>query len=62
MEEISVRCPVTGQAVFIGLNTETVVFETLPNIELPLKCARCGQTHRWKPKDAWVAPDSTRQQ
>jgi hypothetical protein len=22
---------------------------------MPLKCPRCGQMHRWKPKSAWVA-------
>lgn len=55
MAEILVRCPVTGHAIFTGLNTDTVVFETLPNIEMPLKCSRCGKTHYWKPKSAWLA-------
>ena len=55
MPEILIYCPITGQVVLTGLNTETVVFETLPSVEVPLKCPRCGQTHRWKPKDAWVA-------
>jgi hypothetical protein len=55
MPDILTHCPVTGQAVLTGLDTETVVFETLPSVEVPLKCPRCGQTHRWKPKDAWVA-------
>ncbi|MGY3660740.1 hypothetical protein ACVJ19_007403 [Bradyrhizobium sp. USDA 376] len=58
MPDILIICPVTGQAVFTGLNTETVVFETLPAIEIPIKCPRCGQTHRWKPKDAWVSQPS----
>jgi hypothetical protein len=55
MPEILIYCPITGQVVLTGLNTETVVFETLPSVEVPLKYPRCGQTHRWKPKDAWVA-------
>lgn len=55
MPDILIRCPVTGQAVFTGLNTESVVFESLPAVEIPLRCSRCGETHRWKPKDAWVA-------
>ncbi len=55
MSDILIRCPVTGQAVLTGLTTEIVVFETLPDVDIPLRCPRCGQTHRWKPTDAWVA-------
>jgi hypothetical protein len=31
------------------------VLESLPEVELPLRCPRCGQMHRWTPKDAWLA-------
>ena len=57
MPAILVHCPVTGEAVPTGLHTETVVFESLPSIELPLECPSCGQTHHWKPGEAWVKGD-----
>jgi hypothetical protein len=41
--------------VRIGLTTDTVIFESLPPIALPLRCPACGQMHRWKPEDAWAA-------
>ena len=55
MPDILIRCPITGQAVPTGLNTETVVFESLSNVAVPpIKCSKCGQLHFWTPKDAWV--------
>jgi hypothetical protein len=38
MGDISIRCPITGKAVATGLTTETIVFESLPALELPLTC------------------------
>ena len=54
MPDILIHCPVTGESVSTGLDTETVVFDSLPSIELPLRCSACGQRHYWKPADAWV--------
>jgi hypothetical protein len=54
MPEIIIRCPITGLAVSTGLDTETIVFETLPEIEMPLQCPSCGETHHWRPREAWV--------
>ena len=42
MPDIVIRCPVTGDAVPTGLNTDTIVFSTLPNVEMPLRCPHCG--------------------
>jgi hypothetical protein len=54
LPDIYIRCPATGDAVPTELDTETVVFESLPSIELPFKCPSCGGRHQWKPKDAWI--------
>ena len=54
MADILVRCPKTGQEVSTGLKTEWVMFETLPGIQMPLTCPACGETHNWRPKDAWI--------
>jgi hypothetical protein len=47
MPDILIHCPITGRVVPTGLATETVIFETLPDIAIPLNCPRCGQTHFW---------------
>ncbi|MGY4475979.1 hypothetical protein [Bradyrhizobium sp. USDA 3364] len=54
MPDILVRCPETGKPVQTGLDAETVVLETLPGVALPVQCPHCGQTHFWKPAEAWV--------
>ena len=55
MADILVRCPKTGQEASTGLKTEWVMFETLPGIQMPLACPACGETHNWRPKDAWIS-------
>ena len=55
MAHILVRCPKTGQEVSTGLKTEWVMFETLPGIQMPLTCPACGETHNWRPKNAWIS-------
>lgn len=57
MPNILIRCPASGKAIETGLDTETIIFETLPSIELPASCADCGQVHYWKPHQAWVEGD-----
>lgn len=55
MPAIMIRCPVHNKDVTTGLDTETIIFETLPNLAIPMRCIACGQSHEWKPRDAWVA-------
>jgi hypothetical protein len=55
MADILVRCSKTGKEVSTGLKTEWVMFETLPGIQMPLTCPACGETHNWRPKDAWIS-------
>lgn len=48
----------SGVAVPTGLNTATIVFSTLPNIPIPMRCPACKRLHEWKPRQAWVADAS----
>lgn len=64
LANIFISCPVTGTPVTTGLTTNWVVFHSLPSVAVPLRCPACGQTHRWKPQDAWIghaaqSPDLT---
>ena len=52
--EILILCPRTNAPVTTGLRIDWVVFNSLPPVAVPLRCPACGQTHRWKPEDAWV--------
>lgn len=54
MPDIMIQCPVYRVTIPTGLSTETVLFETLPNVSTPLHCPACHRIHRWSPKDAWV--------
>jgi hypothetical protein len=54
MSDIMIHCPITGLAVPTGVTTEAVVFETLPNIALPMYCPSCERIHNWMPLQAWV--------
>ena len=54
MSDILTRCFRTGQVISTGITTETIVFESLPNIWVPVRCPVCGAEHRWRPDMAWV--------
>jgi hypothetical protein len=61
MPDIMVRCPTLGMVVPTGLNTETVKFESLPNVEVPFRCPACRKMHTWRPITAWLARGRHRQ-
>jgi hypothetical protein len=44
--DIFIRCPTTGQPIPTGLHTGTVVFDTLPKIQMRMHCPAC-QKDRW---------------
>jgi hypothetical protein len=54
--DIVVQCPRTGTPVPTGLKTEWVFLRSLPRVAIPLRCPACGQTHKWQPHEAWIAP------
>jgi len=54
MADIMISCSTLKVPVKTGLMTETIVFESLSGIEIPLKCPACLKVHKWSQKDAWV--------
>jgi len=57
MAPILTKCPRTGQTIPTGLDTDSVVFETLPNVSIPVRCKVCGGEHFWTPTATWVADE-----
>jgi hypothetical protein len=55
MAAILTKCPKTARWIHTGIDSNTVVFETLPNVSVPVRCTACDTTHYWTPADAWVA-------
>jgi hypothetical protein len=53
-DEILTHCPQTGLEVPTGLDTQMVVFRSLPNVAIPLHCPACRQVHVWTPAEAWI--------
>jgi hypothetical protein len=39
MPDILIMCPLTAELVQTGLDTETVILEILPPLEVPLHCS-----------------------
>ena len=54
MADILTRCPTTRRTIPTGLDTSTVVFESLPNVPVPVRCPVCGSQHQWTVLTAWV--------
>ena len=54
MGDIVIKCPLTLKTVPTGLRAEWVVLDSLPAVAIPLRCAACGQIHKWKRDDAWI--------
>jgi hypothetical protein len=54
MADILIRCAIYGRPVKTGLTTETIVFESLSELEIPLNCPACLKIHKWGVNDAWI--------
>ena len=54
MAAVLTRCAKTGTTVPTGIDSDMVVFGTLPSIPIPLSCPSCGSTHYWTTSTAWV--------
>jgi hypothetical protein len=61
MPDIMVRCPPLGMKVSTGLTTESVKFESLPDIAIPFRCPARRKMHNWRPITAWVDKGRPRQ-
>jgi len=58
VSDVLIFCPQTRRPVPTGLTTDMVIFKTLPPVTVPLRCPACGQVHKWKPAEAWIAETS----
>jgi len=55
MTAILTRCPHTDRPIPTGLDTNMVVFESLPKVPIPVRCQACGGEHYWTRSTAWIA-------
>jgi hypothetical protein len=49
-----IQCPRTGRAVSTEIETEQAVFSRLPEVAGRMRCADCGEEHRWSASQAWL--------
>jgi hypothetical protein len=52
--KIMILCPSRSQPIATGLSTDSVIFASLPNVAVGLKCPLCGKHHTWRPRQAWL--------
>jgi hypothetical protein len=61
MSVVMTRCPATGRPVSTGIDTNSVVVDSLPDVGIRMRCPACGGEHMWRKRDTWlnhnVAPD-----
>lgn len=55
MSVVMTRCPVTGRAVSTGIDTASVIVESLPDVAVRMRCPECGREHHWRRRDTWLA-------
>ncbi|SFH06756.1 hypothetical protein SAMN04488020_106120 [Palleronia marisminoris] len=55
MDDVLIKCPVTGKPVKTGIVAEREGFEESVLEESTVPCPHCGQTHTWDKQDAWLA-------
>jgi hypothetical protein len=54
VREIMIMCPVKKRPIPTGLTTNSVIFESLPDINVPIRCPSCGRQHVWsRGKPGW---------
>jgi len=51
---VMTRCPVTGQEIETGIETDRGSFASLPFFIAKVLCPACGAEHAWSHKDAWL--------
>jgi hypothetical protein len=55
MSLVMTRCPVTGRAVSTGIDTASVIVDSLPDVAVRMRCPECGREHLWRRRDTWLA-------
>jgi endogenous inhibitor of DNA gyrase (YacG/DUF329 family) len=54
MTDIMIKCPTTGRDVPVGIDTDQVSFDRLPNTPASMTCPACGKEHIWSKSEAWL--------
>jgi len=53
MGAIMIRCPETDELIPVGIDTDRISFQSLPDVPAsPVRCPACGGEHPWSRKDA----------
>jgi hypothetical protein len=55
MSVVMTRCPVTGRSVSTGIDTASVIVDSLPDVAVRMRCSACGSEHIWRKRDTWLA-------
>ena len=55
MSLVMTRCPATGRAVSTGIDTGSVIVDSLPDVGIRMRCPACGGEHFWRKRDTWLA-------
>jgi len=58
MPTIFTTCPVTGQQIDTGIETDEASFERLPRFVGRVFCSHCAAEHRLTKEICWLADDN----
>jgi hypothetical protein len=58
MGAVHTKCPVTGQAIETGIETDEVSFRRFPHFVGHIFCPHCKSEHEWTRDTAWVVEES----
>ncbi len=63
MGMVMIRCPNSGHAIPTGIRTDRARFQSSPVFYHSTDCARCGTTHLWFAREAWLdeQPEAARE-
>jgi hypothetical protein len=56
--KVLIRCPVTGEPVYTGLDMDLERFENTLFSMIVRNCRICGGRHVWTNADAWLQPST----
>lgn len=54
MGEVSIRCPVTGQNIATGIDTDKSSLALTPEFVGRIFCPHCNTEHEWTKADAMI--------
>jgi hypothetical protein len=52
MGVVTIRCPITGQDVATGIETDEASFNQIPDVLTRSRCPLCGLDHSWWKREA----------